>query len=173
MTRSLLGFCLVIALLVTQARAQGDRVVYEATINASVEKVWQAFTTAEGLRSWMAPLAEIELKVGGLMRSNYNPQGQIGDATTITNTILAFDPHRMLALKATSFPAGFPFEEAAKQTWSVFYFEDIGEGRTKLTIVGLGYGQDEQSRQMRAFFEQGNPMLIGQLRKVVEPKPAE
>ena len=42
--------------------------------------------------------------------------GTIGDSNTIENTILAYDPLRMLALKASKFPAGFPYTKVASST---------------------------------------------------------
>ncbi|MEM8933404.1 MAG: MBL fold metallo-hydrolase [Acidobacteriota bacterium] len=149
--------------------ADDDRAVYETEIDAPIEAVWAAFTTTDGLRSWMAPLVEIELKVGGTLRANYNAEGALGDATTIENTILAFDPPRMLSLKATGFPDGFPFEEAATSTWSVFYFDALSPSRTKITVVGLGYTDDEPSQTMRSFFAAANEQSLGQLASALKP----
>ncbi len=150
------------------AVADDHRAVYETEIDADIDAVWKAFTTSEGLRQWMAPLVEIDLAVGGKMRANYNPAGKIGDATTIENTILSFDPKRMLSLKATGFPEGFPFVEAAKATWSVFYFSKLPSGRTKITVVGLGYTDDAQSRKMRSFFAAANKYSLDKLNEALQ-----
>lgn len=154
---------LTMMLIPAVTTAQTNREVYEYELDANVEVVWQAFTTSEGLTQWMAPLADIELKVGGKMRSNYNPEGKLGDATTIENTILSFDPQRMLSLKATKYPKGFPFEKAAKPTWSIFYFSKLDSTRTKVTVVGLGYMDDEESKKMRSFFKFANKQVLDKL----------
>lgn len=151
------------ALAYEPATDADDRVVFVAEVEADLDDVWDAFTTNEGLRMWMAPLVEIDLKVGGTIKSNYNPSGEIGDEGTIVNTILAYDPKHMLALKATGYPEGFPFAEAAKATWSVFYFEAVGDTTTVITIVGLGYTDSEDSRKMRDFFEPANAELLRRL----------
>ena len=148
------------------AEEDNSRAVYEAELNAGIEKVWTTFTTQEGLSQWMAPLVEIELAVGGTIRTNYNAEGELGDETTIVNTILAYDPMRMIALQATTFPKGFPFVEVAKDTWSVFYFEPVSENRTKLTLVGLGYTENEQSQQMRQYFSVANASLVEKLNAI-------
>ncbi len=150
--------------------AQEPREVFEIEINASVDKVWHAFTTTEGLKSWVAPLADINFEVGGKWRANYNKEGKLGDATTIENTILSYDPKRMLSLKATGFPKGFQFTEAAKATWSVFYFQPISVNKTKITIVGLGYNDSEQSQKMRSFFKVANQYSMDQLKAAIENK---
>lgn len=153
-------------------RAQDDREVFHAEIDGGIDDVWAAFTTTEGLKSWVAPLADIDLKVGGKWRANYSPDGKLGDKTTIVNTILCYDPKRMLSLKATGFPEGFPFEEAAKDTWSVFYFESISKTKTKVTVVGLGYNDTEQSKKMRSFFETANKYSMDQLNAAMKRKAA-
>ncbi|XZE52556.1 SRPBCC family protein [Planctomycetaceae bacterium SH139] len=150
--------------------AQSQIVAYEHEIEAGVADVWNAFTTNKGLMSWMAPIAEIELRIGGKMTSNYNKDGELGDATTIENTILSYEPERMLSLQATRFPAGFPFEEAAKGTWSVFYFTPISPTRTRVRVVGLGYRDDEQSRKMKSFFAGANKQSLDGLNKALVEK---
>lgn len=163
MTRSMVA-CLLMSLLGGSAIAsEGERTVYETEIDAGIQEVWAAFSTPEGLRAWMAPLVDIELTIGGAIRANYNADGTLGDETTITNTILAFDPGRMIALQATGFPTGFPFEEAARGTWSVFYFSDVSPTRTRITVVGLGYRDDEASQTMRSFFASANAHALSQL----------
>ncbi|MCA9064231.1 MAG: SRPBCC domain-containing protein [Planctomycetaceae bacterium] len=162
-------FLAIFALSVSPgAVADDSRVVYETEIDADIDAVWNAFTTNEGLQSWMAPLAEIDLTVGGRMKANYNRDGKIGDSATIENTILSFDPKRMLSLKASKFPEGFPFEDAAKSTWSVFYFSELPSSRTKITVVGLGYTDSEQSRRMRAFFAAANEHSLGKLNEALQ-----
>ena len=152
--------------------AQEPREVFEVEINAGVDDIWNAFTTAEGLKSWVAPLADIDFKVGGKWRANYNKDGKLGDATTIENTILCYDPKRMLSLKATGFPEGFEFEDAAKETWSIFYFIPVSETKTKITIVGLGYNDTEQSKKMRSFFKTANKYSMDQLSASVQKQNA-
>ena len=154
-------------------RAENGREILEVEIDANIDDVWRAFTTTEGLKTWAAPLVEIDFRVGGKWRANYNEAGELGDETTIENTILSYDPKRMLSLKATKFPEGFPFIEAAKNTWSVFYFAAVSESRTKVTVVGLGYTDDEQSQRMRAFFALANKQPLDKLNDVLTKSSAK
>jgi uncharacterized protein YndB with AHSA1/START domain len=153
--------------------AQERREVFEVEIDASVDDIWEAFTTTEGIKSWVAPLAEVDFKVGGKWRANYNKDGKLGDAITIENTILCYDPKRMIALKATGFPEGFPFKDAAKDTWSVFYFHPVSKTRTKITVVGLGYNDTPQSKKRRSFFETANKYSMDQLSAALKKKSAK
>lgn len=154
----------VIALSGAVAQAEQKPLVHEGVIDAPIAAVWRAFTTKEGLESWMVPHADIDLRVGGKMRTNYDPEGRIGDENTIENTILSFEPERMLSIKATKPPASFPYKNAIKDTWSVMYFDELREDQTRLRIAGLGYGESDEAQQMRAFFQQGNAWTLDRLR---------
>jgi uncharacterized protein YndB with AHSA1/START domain len=134
-------------------------------IDAPVEEVWRAFTTKEGIESWMVPMAEIDLRIGGVMRTNYNAAGRLGDPNTITNTILSYDPMRMLSIKATGAPANFPYKKALENMWTVIYFEPLPSNRTRVRVVGLGYGEDSEAQMMREFFKKGNAITLEHLKK--------
>lgn len=171
--RNLLPGILLLVAGISHAQQEESRAVFETEIDADVSAVWNAFTTAEGLKSWMAPKVEINLKIGGKMKSTYDANGTIGDPSTIENTILAFDPHHMLTLQATTFPEGFRFEKVAKGTWSVFYFEELPNSRTKLTVVGLGYTDDPLSQEMKSFFAAANKYSLDKLKAALAEKESE
>lgn len=149
------------------AGGQGEdsRLVHEGVVAAPLKEVWAAFTTKEGQESWMVAHSEVELKVGGLMRTHYDPKGKLGDPQTIENTIISYDPERMLSIRVTRAPEGFPFPEAVKGMWTVIYFEPAGPRATRVRFVGLGFGGDEESKKMRAFFDRGNAYTLKQLQE--------
>lgn len=155
----------VLLLAVLLPARAAEPLVVEGVVEGPIDEVWGAFATSEGLRSWMAPHAEIDLRVDGLMRTNYRPEGSLGDRTTIVNRVLAFEPLRMLSIRVASPPEGFPFPDAVKAMWTVMYFDRLDARRTNLRVVSLGFTDDEQSAKMRAFFEKGNDFT---LRKVQE-----
>lgn len=140
-----------------------DPLVVEAIVNAPPAELWRVFTTADGYRNLGVAKAEIDLRVGGLMRSHYNPEGVLGDEGTIQNQIISFEPMRMISFRIHTPPKGFPFKEAWKSTWSVATFTDLGDGRTHVRLATMGYGPDEESQKMRAFFEAGNGWVMKKL----------
>ena len=139
--------------------------VHEGLVEAPLAEVWNVWATGAGLRQWMAPHAEIDLRVGGLMRTNYHPDGQLGDAQTIVNTVLSFEPMRMISIKVVKAPDGFPFPNAIVQMWSVIYFTAVDANSTAVREVSLGFSADEESQRMRAFFNKGNSATMSQLQK--------
>ena len=143
---------------------------HEAIIDAPVNEVWKAFTTREGLESWMVQKASFDLKVGGKMLTTYNKQATLGDEHTIENTIRAYVPERMLSIQCTKTPKNFPYTELFAKTWSVNYFEPVNDKQTRVRFVGMNYGTDEDSQKLRMFFEVGNAQVMQLLKKHFDKK---
>jgi uncharacterized protein YndB with AHSA1/START domain len=167
LNRSILIQALLLIMACAISASAQDKTMQEVQdeIDAPVEEVWKAFTTKEGIESWMVPVAEIDFRVGGAMRTNYNPNGKIGDPNTITNTILSYDPKRMISIRATGAPVSFPFKKALEKSWTVIYFEPLAGNRTRVKVVGLGYDEDSESQMMREFFKKGNAVTLEHLKK--------
>jgi uncharacterized protein YndB with AHSA1/START domain len=156
---------LVAALCIARAAGAQDAVVTEGVIAAPVAEVWAAFTTGPGLRSWMAPHAEIDLRVDGLMRVNYKPEGTLGDGGTIVNRVLSFEPQRMLSMRVARAPDDFPFPGAITAMWSVVYFDPLPDATTRLRVVSMGFTPDDEAQKMKAFFERGNAYTLKKLQE--------
>ena len=157
----------------TDAPREDDRLVHEGVVAAPVKDVWAAFTTKKGQESWMVAHSEVELKVGGRMRTHYDPKGVIGDPKTIENEIISYDPERMLSIRVTKSPEGFPFPNAVRNMWTVVYFEATGPLTTRVRMVSLGFGDDEESKKMRAFFDRGNAYTLRKLQERFSPKASD
>jgi uncharacterized protein YndB with AHSA1/START domain len=148
------------------ARAADDvAFVNEGVIPAPIAEVWKVFATSEGYKALGPALADVDLRIGGMIRSRYRGDGTLGDAETIENVILAYEPPTMIAMRIHKAPAGFPFKEAWKKPWTVMTLTPLDGGRTHLRVTSLGYGGDEESLAMRRFFEAGNQQTIETLRR--------
>ena len=142
-----------------------ESIVAEGVINAPVAAVWRAWSTAAGLTSWLAPHADIDLRIDGLMRANHDPKASLADPGTIENRVLAYEPERMLSIKVAKAPETFPFKSRIGDMWTVLYFEPAPDGKTLIRIVGMGFGTDPESQKMKAFFKEGNAFTLTQLQK--------
>ena len=164
---------LLMALLAHGAWA-AEPLVTEGFINAPVAEVWRIFTTSDGYLATGAAQAHVDLRIGGEIQSHYGGQdgkhGQLGDAETIVNEILAYEPERMLALRIKQAPASFPHRSAIDGTWTVLYFNPAGENMTQVRVVGLGYQDTPESQALRQFFEQGNRWTLDHIAKRYWPK---
>ena len=161
--------CCPVRALAVDSREDG-RLVHEGVVAAPLKDVWAAFTTAKGQESWMVAHSEVELKVGGRMRTHYDPKGRIGDPKTIENEIISYDPGHMLSMRVAKAPEGFPFPNAVRGMWTVIYFEAAGPLTTRVRFVSLGFGDDEESKKMREFFDRGNAFTLRKLQERFAPK---
>ncbi len=158
--------------LLPQGTVDAPSFVNEGDIHAPVAAVWKIWTSGEGYKTLGVAKAEVDLRIGGLIRSHYRASGVLGDVETIENRILAYEPGRMIAIRIERPPQSFPFREAWKKTWTVITLTDLGDGRTHLRIASMGFGADEESLAMRRFFEAGNAYTWKMIQKRLEPAGA-
>lgn len=156
---------IVPALFLTTTAFAAEPIVSTAVVEAPRKVVWKAWTTSEGAVPWMVAHADIDLKIAGVIRTHYDLKARLGDPGTIENTILCYDPEKMLAIKTVKHPMKFPFPNAIKSMWTIIYLDDAGPGRTKVTVIGHGFGDDDESQKMRAFFQRGNDVTLERLQK--------
>jgi uncharacterized protein YndB with AHSA1/START domain len=159
-----LSSLLFLALSVGTAAAQDTTpVVTEGFVGAPVSTVWDAWTTLAGLKAWLTPHADVDLKVGGLIRTNYRENEVLGDPGTIIYTIRDFEPRRMLKYEITGPPRNWQFPNAVKQLSVVIYFEPVDQQLTNIRIVSGGFTADDESQRMRAFFADGDQITLERL----------
>lgn len=104
-----------------------DRALFETayTIRADRERVWEALTSAETLRTWFAEHAEVDLRVGGRYRfwGRYTPT--FGYSSSADQTITALTPGRSLS---------FDWHWAGDRTAVNFELTDAGDSTTILRV---------------------------------------
>ena len=167
------AFLSIAWLFVVHSAPAAEPQVTEGFINTSPAEVWKIFTTAEGYKQTGAAQAAVELAIGGTIRTHYDPKGRLGDAKTIVNEILAYEPERMLAMRIKQAPADFPYPDAIAGTWTVIYLTPAGDNMTQVRIIGLGYTDQPQSQAMRKFFAEGNRWTLDHIAKGYWPKCAK
>lgn len=145
---------------------------WETVVNAPVDDVWDAFTTKKGMESWMVAVAEIDLKIGGVLMTSYNPNARVGNDETIVHTIISFEPKRMLSTRLVRVPANAPFAQVTQQGWNVFYFEPLGPKQTRVRLASVGWGDGPEWAEARKFFQAGNTYVLNKLKEHFAAKPA-
>jgi uncharacterized protein YndB with AHSA1/START domain len=126
-------------------------------VDAPVAKVWAAFVTSDGFRTWAAPMANVELKNDGLIEASYSLTAKIGDPDNIRNRIVAYVPERVLVFRNENAPKSAQFDaEAFKTIRTIVEFEDLGNGKTRVIQSGVGYGPGEAYEKVFKHFRAGN-----------------
>ena len=141
--------------------------IQEVSFRAPVEDVWKAYTTAEGWTAWASPKAEIDLRVGGTIRTAY--RGEIGGRYTNTLHIVNYVPERLLTLRA-ELSSNWPeiMQEDAESLSNVILFEETEDGVTRIQSFGIGYSDAPEYDQLMSFFIKANKGLYENLRTYLE-----
>ncbi|HEY3814945.1 MAG TPA: SRPBCC domain-containing protein [Caulobacteraceae bacterium] len=156
----------------SSVRLDGSRVLKESIlIHAPREKAWEAFATTAGLVSWEAPVAAIDLRVGGYLEASYDEHGKLGDPNNIKHEIIAFTPGRKLVFHNVQAPQGFPNQPLFGKIRHTLTFEDAGPGVTRVTITDVAYGKGAGYDQLYSFFHSGNAYVLELLKAHLEGTP--
>jgi uncharacterized protein YndB with AHSA1/START domain len=140
----------------------------EAVITGPRDLVWTLLTTEDGIRSWLAPQAEVDLRVGGLVRTHQDARGRLGDAQTTVSRILALKPKKAISLKLEQAPDGYPMAQFIEGTWYQIALDALPGGKTRIRCVGNGLATGWAAYAVRPAFEQGLDLVFGQLQKAVD-----
>lgn len=144
----------------------GERVQrLEIVLPASIEEVWQTVSTSQGWMTFMAPNVEMELKPGGKFHSHYTYGAKIGDPGTIYNTVQAYVPLKMIALKI-GLNELFPKEAREAGTLhAVMMLEPISPKETKVSEILVGFGKGSAWDTTWKFFDRGNRYTFAEMYK--------
>ncbi|MGD0736444.1 MAG: SRPBCC domain-containing protein [Terracidiphilus sp.] len=130
------------------------QLVIEAEIPAPLHAVWQAFTTSEGLSTWLTPNAVVDLRPGGEWTAHF-PGGSTGGGT-----IVSFLPEKELVLDALA-PDKFPHVRADR-TRVVFKFESRGSS-TVVRLTQTGWKTGAEWTSAYEYLLSGNAELLSAL----------
>jgi uncharacterized protein YndB with AHSA1/START domain len=127
---------------------------FEVVVPAKPAEVWSAFSTAEGLSTWLWKDCTVDLKPGGGWIVHY-PGGATGGGT-----IESFEAGKQIVIHAMA-PEKFP-DVRRVGTTALFAFEPEGEG-TKVTLIQTGWKEGKEWDDAYEYLAQGNAQLLGQL----------
>lgn len=143
--------------------AQSDALCHEIVVPASSDEVWRLLTTDAGLSSWMAPVAAIDLRVGGALEASYDRDARIGDPGNIQNRILSYLPGRMLSIAIERAPPNFPHADVARGLWTAIELEAVDDAHTLVRVSMFGYGESEAFGVLHRHFNAGNAWTLEKL----------
>ena len=138
---------------------------FEAVVPGSLDEVWNAFTTREGLSTWLWRDIRVDLRPGGDWIVLY-PGGKTGGGT-----IVSFEPKRRLTLSALA-PEQFPTVRRERTT-AVFEFEPVSAGETRVTLVQTGWKSGSEWDEAYEYLARGNAILLRQLHRRFSSGPVD
>lgn len=134
-------------------------------VPAAAADVWTALTTSEGWRSWAAPVAHVDFRLGGVIETSYNPAAAAGAPGNIRNEIVAYVPRRMFAIRNVQAPPKTSFDVPTFQSLhTVVLVEALTPARTRVSFVQPGYRTGEPWDTVYRHFAWGNAWTLEQLK---------
>lgn len=109
-------------------------------IPASIEAVWEAWTTEEGARSFFAPDCRIDLRPGGLYEMYFDPKAEPGSRGGEGCTVLAIDAPHLLSISWNIPPEVPALRNQNQKTNVVINLENTGTNSTQFDFKNDGYG---------------------------------
>ena len=137
-------------------------------------QVWDMVSTSQGLRAFVAPVTDVEMKYNGKYYTNYQPGSKIGDPGTIYNTVVAYVPLQMLAIHVKLGKAIFPASVAdADRLNAILEIKDLGDNRVRVSETMVGWQTGADWDKVYSFFQTGNAYVLGQLYKALTIGPRQ
>ncbi len=152
------------------ATTSDRKLVKEVVVNAPVDELWNAWTTAEGVTSFFAPKAKIELQVGGAYEVFFDvsaPQGMRGSEEC---RVLSFLPREMLSFEWNAPPSFGKLR--GQKTRVVIEFDEVAAGWTRVKLTHLGWGEGDDWDGVYDYFDQAWSGVLASLKQTLET-PAE
>jgi uncharacterized protein YndB with AHSA1/START domain len=167
--RRLLSACLLF--VAAHASAAERAIDREVVVPAKVDAVWQAWTTSDGIKSFFAPDAKVELRVDGPFEVYINPYAPPGMKGADDMRIIGFQPQRMLSFTWNA-PPSLP-EARANRTIVILRFEPVGDAQTRVTLHHVGWGDGGEWDKAFAYFSNAWPNVLGNLQKRFASGPVD
>jgi hypothetical protein len=146
----------------------GEKVLrLEFVIPVSKQEAWKLLASAEGWKKWAAPVVSIDLKVGGVILTNYDKNKTVNDSGTIRLPIINYLEGEMITLKVILNDAFTQkVRQEDKNLQEVIQLADFGDGKTKITSSMIGWGTGADWDKTYNFFAKGNKWSYEQLTKI-------
>jgi uncharacterized protein YndB with AHSA1/START domain len=143
-------------------------------VPAAASDVWTAMTTSEGWRSWAAPVAQVDFRLGGIIETSYNPAATPGSPGNIKNEVIAYVPQRMYAIRNVQAPPKTAFDVPTFQSLhTVILIEPLDAARTRVSVIQPGYRSGEPWDTVYKHFAWGNAWTLEQLKTRFEKGPVD
>ena len=143
----------------------------EIVVPATLDAVWNAWTTREGIVSFFAPDALVDAKVGGPFQIYINPLAPAGMRGADDMRFLAVQPKKMISFDWNA-PPNLP-EARAQRTFVVVRFAPIDDKTTRVTLHHTGWGEGGEWDKTYTYFDKAWGNVLGNLKKRFETGPMD
>ena len=122
----------------------------ETTVMASVDQVWHAWTTEEGL-TFFAPASHVELRPGGAYEIFFDPTKPAGHRGADGNRVMLVQDKVAFAFTWNA-PEAFPFARD-QHTHVMIRLYPMSDHETRLVFTQDGFGEGKDWDKVREYFQ--------------------
>ncbi len=127
-------------------------------VPASIERVWQCWTTEEGLQSFMAPEVRIQMEPGGAFEIYFNPDAPEGKRGSEGMHILALQEPTFISFTWNAPPH---LEDVRQQMTHVdVNLVGLAMDSTRVHLLHGGWGEDGQWEAAHSYFARAWPRVV-------------
>ncbi|HKV40569.1 MAG TPA: SRPBCC domain-containing protein [Blastocatellia bacterium] len=171
--KSTKAFAILILLLIAgSVNAQSSRVIKkEVVVNAPLQEVWNTWTTSEGVETFFAPKANIQLESGGAYEVLFAPNAPKGRRGCEGCKVLSFEPMRTLSID-WGVPPMFPALQNQRGTITLT-FEPVDSAHVRVVVVHSGLGSGGDWDKVYEHFDQGWSIVLARLQQRFKSGPMD
>ena len=164
-------FFLLLMILPGWSAAQERAISEKITVKANVDDVWKAWTTTEGIKTFFAPDAKVELRVDGPFEIYINPFGAPGEKGADDMRIIGFQEKKMLTFNWNA-PPSLP-EVRKQRSVVIVRFISRGDALTDVTLHHVGWGEGGEWDKAYAYLSKTWPNVLKNLQKRFDTGPVD
>jgi uncharacterized protein YndB with AHSA1/START domain len=150
-------FCLAALAAAAQERAIRSSVV----VAGSLDEVWNAWTTTEGIKTFFAPDGKVEARVDGVFEVYFNPYAPPGMRGADGMRFLSLQEKKMITFTWNAPPS--LAEVRQQRTYVTVRFHAKGEKSTEVTLYHGGWGEGGEWDKAFVYFEKAWAAVLGGL----------
>ena len=167
--RRLLAASLLV--LASWCGAQERALDKEVLVPAPIDAVWAAWTTREGITSFLAPDAEIDARVGGAFHVHFDPLAAPGSKGADDMRYMALQKPTLLSFDWNA-PPHLP-QARAQRTVVIVRLKAVDANSTRVSLHHVGWGDGGEWDQAYLYFDRAWAGVLGNLRKRFESGPID
>jgi len=158
---------LLVTMLTMPAGASIRMLTTEFEVNAPIAKVWDAWTTPEGIKTFYAPDCKVDLRVDGAYEIYFFPEAKPGERGGEGIRILALEPMRRFAFTWGA-PPTIPYVRG-QRTMVILEFEKKDARHTLVHFTHLGWGEGASWDEAYEYFDHAwNEVVLPRFRYAME-----
>ncbi|PKK82351.1 MAG: hypothetical protein CVT49_14025 [candidate division Zixibacteria bacterium HGW-Zixibacteria-1] len=143
----------------------------EITVPATIERVWDAWTTSEGAATFFSVHNKIDLRLGGPYEIYFNHEAAYGQRGSEGCHILSYLPKQMLSFEWNAPPDFGPLRR--QHTQIILQFEPVGTDSVKVTLAQIGWGVGAEWERLYEYFDRAWGYVLENLRKSFAETPSD